>query len=114
MHEGGLSAGQVAEQAYLFNSPFVVFEGASDAAPLLTLSNNGMIVDCIKPAEDGNGFIVRAYEPYGLPGKVEVKLNRSAIVTEETPIEKKIADVTVGDRFTIAFKPFEFRTFRIV
>jgi alpha-mannosidase len=104
----------VAEEAYLFNSPLVAFEGAADAAPLMTLSSSGLIVDCIKPAEDGNGYIVRAYEPYGLPGKVEVQLNKCATVTEESPLEKKLADVTVGDRFTVAYKPFEFRTFRIV
>jgi len=113
-HVGGLSEGKVAEEGYLFNSPFVVFEGESNEAPLMTLSNNGMFVDCIKPAEDGNGYIIRMYEPYGMPGKVDLKLAKSATVTEETPIEKKIADVVVGDSFTVEYKPFEFRTFRIV
>ena len=107
-HIGGLSAGKVAQEAYLFNSPFVVFEGECNESPIVTLSNEGLIVDCIKPAQDGNGFIVRVYEPYGLPGKTVMNVNNLKI-TEVSPLEEYIADCS-GE---IAYKPFEFRSFRV-
>ncbi len=108
-HEGGLSAGRVAQQAYLFNSPFIVFNGESEEAPLLALSNEGLIVDCVKPAEDGNGYIVRMYEPYGVPGSTTLKVSHNAKITEVSPLEEYISDST-GE---ISYKPFEIRTFRI-
>lgn len=110
-HIGGLSAGRVAQNAYQFNSPFIVCEGEGFAEkPLISLSNEGMIVDCIKPAEDGNGYIVRMYEPYGIPGKTVLNVNRNAKITEVTPLEEYLCEYN-GE---IAYKPFEIRTFRIV
>lgn len=109
-HMGGLSAGKVAQEAYLFNSPFVVFEGESNEKPVVTLSNEGLIVDCIKPAEDGNGYIVRVYEPYGIPGKTVMNVTHDAKITEVSPLEEYIGECS-GE---ITYKPFEFRTFRII
>ena len=109
-HIGGLSAGRVAQEAYLFNSPFVVFDGESNEKPVVTLSNEGMIIDCIKPAEDGNGYIVRMYEPYGVPGKIVLSVADNMKITETSPLEEYIGECS-GE---IRYKPFEFRTFRVV
>ena len=111
-HIGGLSAGRVAQNAYQFNSPFIVFEGEGYAEkPIVALSNEGMIIDCIKPAEDGNGFIVRMYEPYGVPGKTVINVaDNSKKITEVTPLEEYLCECT-GE---INYKPFEIRTFRMV
>ena len=108
-HVGGLSAGKVAQQGYLFNSPFIVFDGESSEEPLVSLSDEGLIVDCIKPAEDGNGYIVRVYEPYGVPGKTVLRVADGMKITETTPLEEEIQDCS-GE---IVYKPFEFRTFRV-
>lgn len=108
-HMGGLSAGRVAQKGYLFNSPFIVFDGESEEVPVISLSDEGLIVDCIKPAEDGNGYIVRMYEPYGVPGKTVLKVSDSAKITEVSPLEEYISECS-GE---IAYKPFEIRTFRI-
>ena len=109
-HVGGLYSGKVAQEAYLFNSPFVVFEGESNEKPVVSLSNEGLIVDCIKPAEDGEGYIVRMYEPYGLPGKTVLTVENGKKITEVSPLEEYIGECS-GE---IAYKPFEFRSFRIV
>lgn len=108
-HVGGLSAGKVAQQGYLFNSPFIVFEGESIEKPVVSLSNEGLIIDCIKPAEDGNGYIVRMYEPYGIPGKVTLSIADGMKISEVSPLEEYIGDCS-GE---ISYKPFEIRTFRI-
>ncbi|MBR0536297.1 MAG: alpha-mannosidase [Clostridia bacterium] len=108
-HIGGLSAGRVVQEGYLFNSPFIVFEGSSEEKPVLSLSNEGLIVDCIKPAEDGNGFIARMYEPYGLPGKTVITVDGNKKITEVTPLEEYVGDCS-GE---ITYKPFEIKTLRI-
>ena len=108
-HIGGLSAGRVVQEGYLFNSPFIVFEGSSEEKPVLSLSNEGLIVDCIKPAEDGNGFIARMYEPYGLPGKTVITADGNKKITEVTPLEEYVGDCS-GE---ITYKPFEIKTLRI-
>ena len=108
-HIGGLSAGRVAQEAYLFNSPFVVFDGENNEAPVVSLSDEGLIVDCIKPAEDGNGYIVRVYEPYGIPGKTQLTVADGLKITEVSPLEEYIGECS-GE---IRYKPFEFRTFRV-
>ena len=109
-HVGGLKAGRVAQEAYLFNSPFVVFDGENNESPVVTLSDEGLIIDCIKPAEDGNGFIVRAYEPYGVPGKTVMTVPNGMKITEVSPLEEYIGECN-GE---IRYRPFEIRTFRIV
>ena len=110
-HIGGLSAGRVAQNAYQFNSPFIVFDGEGfNNKPLVSLSDEGMIIDCIKPAEDVNGFIVRMYEPYGVPGKTTLNVARDAVITEVSPLEEYLCECN-GE---IAYKPFDIRTFRVV
>lgn len=113
-HGGGLSAGQVAGQGYLFNSPLVVMDGEASADVPASLSDDGMILDCIKPAEDGNGMILRLYEPCGTSGRVTVTLPGDAVITETSPLEEAIAEPVRGTSFDVAYTPFDIRTFRIV
>ena len=108
-HVGGLSQGKVAQHGYLFNSPFIVFEGESSAKPVVSLSNEGMIVDCVKPAEDGVGFIVRMYEPYGVPGRTVLRVPDGMQIAEVTPLEEPLANCS-GE---IEYTPFDMRTFRV-
>lgn len=114
-HGGGLSAGQVADQGYLFNSPLVVMDGEASSADVpAAMSDDGMILDCIKPAEDGNGMILRMYEPYGTSGRVTVTLPGEAVITETSPLEEAIAEPVRDTSFEVAYTPFDIRTFRIV
>ncbi len=112
-HSGGLYGGRVANEGYLFNSPFVVMNGEGEKAAPVQLSCDDMIVDCIKPAEDGNGIIVRMYELYGTSGRLTVTLPAEAAVTETSPLEESIEEIGTVGSFEVAYKPFEIRTFRI-
>ena len=113
-HTGGPALGEVAEAGYLFNSPFLVLAGEAEKAAPLTLSDSGMILDCVKPAEDGNGIIVRLYEPYGTSGQVTAALPAEATVLETSPLEETLEDCGVCTSFTVEYKPFDIRTFRII
>ncbi len=113
-HAGGPALGEVAEAGYLFNSPFVVLAGEAEKAAPLTLSDSGMMLDCVKPAEDGNGIIVRLYEPYGTSGQVTAALPAEATVLGTSPLEETLEDCGVCTSFTVEYKPFDIRTFRII
>ena len=112
-HAGGLSAGKVAQQGYLFNSPLLAVPGSFSAPAALSLSDDGMILDCVKPAEDGCGVILRLYEPCGTSGRVTVTLPTTARVTETSPLEEPLAKPVECAAFDVDYTPFAFRTFRI-
>ena len=113
-HSGGLYAGKVANEGYLFNSPLVAMVGEGTAGIPVKLSSDDMLADCIKPAEDGNGFILRMYEPYGTSGTLTVTLPGAAVVAETSPLEETITDLGECASFDVEYKPFEIRTFRII
>ena len=113
-HAGGLYGGNVVKEAYLFNSPLVAFEGKAHNKALFTLSDDSLMVDCVKPAEDGNGIIVRMYEPYGTSGSTSVILAENAVITEVSPIEEAIGEAFTAKEFDVSFTPFEIKTYRIV
>ena len=112
-HAGGLSGGEVPQQGYLFNSPLLTVPGRFSAPAAISLSDGGMILDCVKPAEDGHGIILRLYEPCGTSGRLTVTLPETARVTETSPLEEPLGEPKVCAAFDIDYTPFEFRTFRI-
>ena len=113
-HEGSISSAHVAEEGCLFNSPLTVIPGEAEVTSPEKANTDGMIIDCIKPAEDGNGIIVRMYEPYGTSGKTKVILSKESAVTETSPLEEAIGEAAVCTEFEVSYKPYEIRTFRIV
>ena len=112
-HAGGLSAGRVPQQGYLFGSPLLAIPGSFSFPAAVSLSDDGMILDCVKPAEDGRGIILRMYEPCGTSGSLTVTLPSSARVTETSPLEEALSEPKECASFTVDYTPFEFRTFRI-
>ncbi len=60
-HDSGFSAEAVIRPAYELNVPLIVGAVAGDQ-PLLSVSPPNIVVESIKPAEDGRGYIVRLYE----------------------------------------------------
>ena len=112
-HAGGLYSGNVAKEAYLFNSPLVAFEGKAEKSAFLSLSDDSLFIDCVKPAEDGNGYIVRMYEPYGTSGCTSLSLEKEAVITEVSPIEEAVGESFTAKEFEISFTPFEIKTYKI-
>ena len=73
------------------------------------------ILETLKPAEDGDGLILRLYEPNGSRGRVRVRATRKLnAVIECNHVEEPIAEV-VGEwsSFGFTIKPFQVRTFRV-
>lgn len=117
VHETGFDTCSVIRPAYRLNYPVLAFDGGisdSGFGPLLSADAENVIIEAIKQAEDGKGFIARLYETEGsharcrlsfAPGIVSVS-GTDMLEYEDTPIEMENGDVALD------FRPFEIRTLR--
>ncbi len=120
-HGGDAASADTARRAWELNLPAICIPGAT---PALGLPNEQSffavsgpaILDTIKPAEDGKGWILRLYEPYGSRGQVRV---RGPVALSEVIVcnhlEKNAEKLEIDDAsFGFAIRPFEVKTFRIM
>ena len=116
-HAGDWRQGTV-RQAYALNSPLRVMPGIGGAVLGGAVSGDGVVVEALKRAEDGDGLVLRVYEAHGGRGPATVRLpfrvaSVEAVDLMERPTE---ADGPVSlDDGALAFdlRPFEIRTFRL-
>ena len=71
-HAGGWQEAGVTAEALRFNAPLLVGEG--DAEPQSWFACDALMVDTVKPAEDGDGLIVRLYEAHGGRGVARLRV----------------------------------------
>lgn len=119
-HAGGWVEGDTVRRAWELNVPAravpaALSRGQPTARRFLSLAGAAAIVETLKPAEDGQGFILRIYEPHGGRGTVTVKLDIPVTrVRECNLVEENGANVTVRNgAFRFEIRPFQIRTFRV-
>ena len=116
-HAGDWVAAQTVRRAAELNVPLRALPGRSAAStvPWLSVEGAGAIAETLKPAEDGDGWIVRVYEPHGARGKVTLTpARRLASVVETNLVEDDEGDIPLQDGgFTASLSPFQIRTFRL-
>ena len=106
-HAGSVHNSDVAAQAYAFNRPLAIVK-AKPAESLVYTDNPHAVVEGVKPAEDGNGYIVRLYNDR--PDTVKTKLSAKGgkmILTDM--LEREIAQ-TDGD---LTLRGYEIVTVRV-
>ncbi len=82
-----------------------------EAAQIPAFSDPKIQITAFKPAYDGNGFILRAFERAGQSADVQLTVPQGYCVAEEVDLlEDKIGEATSD----MTFKPFQIRSFRIV
>ena len=123
-HAAGFELGGTVAAAMALNiPPRSAVAGSASAKglrPFVTLRQpiaDGVILEAVKKAEDGDGYIFRFYEAVGSSGAVKAECCRPlASVTEcdlmEAPCETGGARYE-GSSFSFEVKPFEIRTFRV-
>lgn len=115
-HAGDWRNGTVRE-AYCLNQPALSFRGgkAGSEFSLASVGAPNVVLETVKQAEDGDGWIVRLYECDNARTETFLRWNRPAASVEECNcIEEKKADVSFENgqiHFTIL--PYEIKTFRI-
>ena len=110
-------AGTVGEAA-CFNRPFLWARGEPAPIllrPLVSSDQPNAVIDTIKPAEDGEGFVVRLYEANGSASNVRLTFGTpiSGIQRSNT-LEDKLSPVaTDGHSCALTLRPFQIVTLRI-
>ena len=104
-------------EAYCLNQPALSFRGGKTGSEfsLASVAAPNVVLETVKQAEDGDGWIVRLYECDNARTDTFLRWNRPVLSVEECNcIEEKKADASFkngGISFTIL--PYEIKTFRI-
>lgn len=110
-HEGAWHEGRVREEAEALNQPLLAMPVKGRATGLWQpVASNGIPagISAIKPAEDGEGLILRVYEPAGRRGKFGVNVPEGWSVFGPLTIMEE-PSTAEGD----ALNPFEVKSWRI-
>lgn len=117
-HRGDWREGDTVRHAAQLNVPLAAVPagGAAPSESYLQVSGPA-ILETLKPAEDGDGIILRLYEPNGSRGRVAVthRLPFSEVLACNLVEENEGADgieVHAGG-FTFPIRPYQVRTFRL-
>lgn len=99
----------VIAEGYRLNNPLLVASGAAFESAAAT-TGDAVIVETLKPAEDGSGVIVRLYESLGHPASTALRTT----IAHTRAIETDLMERTLGDAdldlANLAFGPFEIKT----
>mgnify|MGYP000980175431 CR=1 FL=1 len=120
-HLGSWQEGGTAKQGYQLNTPLSILKdkkvkSGADFGNILSVDCDNVFIEAVKPAEDGNGIIVRLLEKYGknccvkvqtgLPVKSVMKCNMIEEAEFEIPCNRR--------SFTYNIRPYKIETFRLL
>jgi alpha-mannosidase len=114
-HPGDRQEGRVVEEAEAFNLPVVVRPGVVDRpGRLIGIDRPGVSVEAVKPADDGQGTILRVCEVHGSRGPATVTMHRPFRSVERTDLlERPLGPVDHDGRSVrLPLRPFELVTLR--
>jgi alpha-mannosidase len=115
---GSLAECGVVREAYELNCPVVTASGFAQERSVLSTDAANVIIETVKPAEDGSGdIVVRMYEAKRTATKCKLSTClpvKNATVTDM--LENGISRIKVknGNAIALEFKPFEIKTVRLV
>ena len=120
-HAGDWTVGNVVNEAFWLNAPLIAApcgtDGGSDAFVLV--EGLPLALGALKRAEDGDGLILRLYEPHGNRGEATLRfttpLQRIERVNLLEEPDEGAAPVLIGERdIRLQVRPFEVVSLRIV
>ncbi len=121
-HVGDWTTAGVTREAFALNSPLVVLPASGDGnenGGFVTTEGVELALGSLKPADVGEGLILRVYEPHGARGtavlrfaNVPVRVERVNLL-EEATAEGSRPELE-GNSVTLQFRPFEVTTLRLV
>lgn len=103
------------QRGYELCNAIAIKQGTCDAKTGLWVDSPSIILDTVKPAEDGHGMVVRLYESLGMSSRGVLHLPFDAKCSECSMDECKSGEgYGTGAAFTVALRPFEVKTLRIL
>jgi alpha-mannosidase len=127
-HQGDWRAAETVRRAYELNVPVYGVMGdtgdgdahASRGAESSFVSTDcqHVVVETVKPAEDGDGLIVRLYEAHNQRGRCSITFTTDILSAQESNLlEEPIGDAGdteyTDNRLDFQVRPFEIKTFRV-
>lgn len=128
-HQGDWRGGETVRHAYLFNMPTrarLVSVGHETEAhhahgtfpvsrSFVNTDRPGLVIETVKPAEDGDGVIVRLYEAHNTRGPAVLRFLRPIVSAEETNmLEERIGPADIeGSELRLRVRPYGIATFRV-
>ena len=106
-HSGDYNRANTQSIAYFYNNPLFITESDVEIAPQIASSDEHVIIETIKPAEDGNGIVIRLYEDSGIKRTVALSIAVKGKAYEADMLENPIKETNIS---AINFKPFEIKT----
>jgi len=106
----------VVREGYDLNVPPTVAEGAGGAGSLFAVDADNVIIDTVKPAEDGSGdVVVRLYEAMRTATRCTLRTALPAKNAVETDmLENPAGPLDLADgRLNLDLRPFEIKTVRL-
>ena len=120
-HAGSIADADVVKEAYVLNNPLF----AVDAMPMVNAPESyslfnvkGAVLETVKPAEDGNGYILRLYEPYNRKNRVELTAsNNIKSINMCDMLENDLTDNNINvfeNKASFDINQFEIVTLRVI
>ena len=115
-HCGDWRKGNVISEAYKFNIPAETVCGAKgrNTQPFVRLDGKGAVIETVKPAEDGDGIIVRLYECFG--GRRTIKITPGFIFERADVVnilEQPSENIPVADGTAeLTLRPYQILSIR--
>ncbi|MFW6261146.1 MAG: alpha-mannosidase [Spirochaetota bacterium] len=125
-HAGGWETSDLLERAHELNSPPLVraTSAVGDAASEFDVVGGAVKIEAVKPAEDGEGVVLRLYETRGTDREVVLRFRGSVSrvdevnLIEEAPKRLRGAREARADGYAseirLRFSPYRIRTLRVV
>ena len=117
-HKETWCAAGTVQEAYKLNQPAyaAVGELKNSGKAFISTDKDNIIIETVKPAENGDGMIVRLYDCENSLTKATLTFAEGELesVEECNLMEEKEADIEAcGNSFTVSVKPYEIKTYRV-
>lgn len=117
-HKEMWSAAGTVQEAYKLNQPAYAAAGElkNSGKSFISTDKDNIIIETVKPAENGDGMIVRLYDCENSLTKATLTFAEGMLesVEECNLMEEKEADIEAcGNSFTVSVKPYEIKTYRV-
>lgn len=116
-HTGNWRAAGTVQEAYKLNQPALIKKGGETGArfSLASVDRANVMLETVKRAEDGDGYILRLYETDNSRTRAVLTWNGAMASVEECNlVEEKLGDMSfASNEIPFTIKPYEIKTFRI-
>ncbi|MFS0726147.1 alpha-mannosidase [Paenibacillus sp. 1P07SE] len=119
-HSGSWQDADVVKRGCELNQPLQAQPTPAHEGPLparhafLDLDSRQVILDTLKPAESGDGYVIRLYESGGGRERISLQLPEPGAAQETNLLERPLGELSSeGGRIVLSMKPYEVKTVRI-